>query len=283
MIGTGLLIKEMTEIHLPERNINLVRSGWGDSAVDDVSVYKIVYDSDGVNVDGYLAHPKDLTRQYPLVIWNRGGNHKAGLIDEFLAQGMYGEIASWGYVVLASQYRKNEEFGGVDVDDILNLIPLAETLDYCDTNNIGMEGWSRGGMMAYKVLTRTDRIKCSVIISGLADLKRNEDMRNDLDDIYKILFGEGADEEEFEQRKKDRSAVYFYKEINKDTAILLIHGTGDRKISHQDSIDMYEKLKSEGITCELVLIENGDHYLKKDKKRVAQLRKEWFDKYLKGN
>ena len=276
------MIKDRTEINLPERNLSLVRSGWGDPAADDVSVSKIVYDSGGVDVDGYLAHPKDLSKKYPLVIWNRGGNHKAGLIDEFLAQGMYGEIASWGYVVLASQYRKDEEFGGADVDDILNLIPIAESLDYCDTDNIGMEGWSRGGMMAYKVLTKTDRIKCAVMISGLADLSRNEDMRNDLKEIYRILIG-GDTEEEFEQRKKERSAVHFYKDINKDTDILLIHGTGDKKISHEDSIDMYEKLKSEGINCELVLIEGGDHYLKKDKKKVAQLRKEWFDKYLKGN
>ncbi|HLT23831.1 MAG TPA: prolyl oligopeptidase family serine peptidase [Ignavibacteria bacterium] len=276
------MIINRTEIKLSERNNNLVRSGWGDSAVDDVTVHKITYDSDGIEVDGYLAHPKDISKKYPLVIWNRGGNHKAGLIDEFLAQGMYGEIASWGYVVLASQYRKDEEFGGSDVDDILNLFPVAESLEYCDADNIGMEGWSRGGMMAYKVLTKTDRIKCAVIISGLADLTRNEAMRNDLKDIYKILFGAETDEE-FEQRKKERSAVYFYKDINKSTDILLIHGTGDTKISNEDSIDMHEKLKSEGINCELVLIEGGDHYLKKDKQKVAKLRRDWFDKYLKNH
>lgn len=276
------MIINRTEIKLSERNNNLVKSGWGDSAVDDVTVHKIIYDSDGIEVDGYLAHPKDISQKYPLIIWNRGGNHKAGLIDEFLAQGMYGEIASWGYVVLASQYRKDEEFGGSDVDDIINLFPIAESLEYCDADNIGMEGWSRGGMMAYKVLTKTDRIKCAVIISGLADLTRNEAMRNDLKDIYKVLFGAETDEE-FEERKKDRSAVFFYKDINKSTDILLIHGTGDTKISHEDSIDMHEKLKSEGINCELVLIEGGDHYLKKDKQKVAKLRRDWFDKYLKNH
>lgn len=276
------MIINRSEIKLSERNTSIVKSGWGDSAIDDVTVYKITYDSDGIEVDGYLAHPKDTSKKYPLIIWNRGGNHKAGLIDEFLAQGMYGEIASWGYVVLASQYRRNEEFGGSDVNDILNLFPIAESLQYCDSHNIGMEGWSRGGMMTYKVLTKTDRIKCAVIISGLADLTRNEAMRNDLKDIYKILFGAETDEE-FEERKKDRSAVYFYKNINKFTDLLLIHGTGDTKISHEDSIDMFEKLKSEGINCELVLIEGGDHYLKKDKQRVAKLRRDWFDKYLKNH
>lgn len=278
------MIKNQSEINLSESNKNYIKSGWGAGSIDDVSVYKIVYDSDGIDVEGYLAHPKDLSKKYPLVIWNRGGNHKAGLIDEFLAQGMYGEIASWGYVVLASQYRKDEEFGGADVNDVMNLIPLADELEYCDSDNIGMEGWSRGGMMAYLTLARTDRIKCCVVISGLADLVRSETMKNDMKDIYKILFGSEEDtEEEFLQKKVQRSAVNFYKDINKDTAILLIHGTGDVKVSHKDSVDMFEKLKAEGYNCELVSIDEGDHYLKKDRQEVSKLRKDWFYKYLKVN
>ncbi len=67
--------------------------------------------------------------------------------------------------MLASQYREADEFGGEDVNDVLNLIPLADTISFCDSSKIGMEGWSRGGMMAYQVLTQSDRINCSVIIS----------------------------------------------------------------------------------------------------------------------
>jgi len=57
---------------------------------------------------------------------------------------MLGRIATWGYVVAASQYRGNaggqgkEEFGGADVDDVLNLIPLLESLPQADTTRIGM-------------------------------------------------------------------------------------------------------------------------------------------------
>ncbi len=68
-----------------------------------------------------------------MIIWNSGGNRKEGLIDDFLAQGIYGEIASWGYVVLASQYREEDEFGGKDVNDVLNLVPIADGISFCDS------------------------------------------------------------------------------------------------------------------------------------------------------
>jgi dipeptidyl aminopeptidase/acylaminoacyl peptidase len=142
-----------------------------------------------------------------------------------------------------------------------------------------MEGWSRGGMMTYLVLSKTDRIKCAVIISGLADLFSNEEKRKGLSKVYIKLFG-SEDEGAYIQRKKELSAVHFADSINKDVKILLIHGTSDKKVSHQDSIDMYKLLRKNGIECKLELIENGDHYLKRNRKETVKLRKEWFDKYL---
>jgi len=266
---------------LSEIQKKMIRSGWGSEVIDNTEVKKIVYDSDGLKVQGYLAYPKNNSRQIPLIIWNRGGNSKDGKIDDFLAYGMFGEIASWGYVVLASNYREEDEFGGREINDILNLVPLADEIAFCESSRIGMEGWSRGGMMTYKVLTLTDRIKCAVIISGLADLFRTEENRSDLVIVYKKLFGT-EDKNEFEKRKKERSAVYFADRINKLTNILLVHGKADEKISYFDSVDMFEKLKYNGINCELKLIEDGDHYLRKMRKEVVQLRKDWFEKYLKN-
>lgn len=273
------LIKSKDKVKLSRGNLDFISSGWGKVAAE-AEVYKITYDSDGRTVDAYLAHPPDISQKYPLIFWNRGGNRESGYIDEFLAKGMFGEIASWGYVVLASQYREDEEFGGEDVNDILNLFPLAEELEFCDASKAGMEGWSRGGMMAYKVLTKSGRFKCAVIISGMADVVRNTKGRNDLKKIYPELLGD-LNDDEIDKLKEERSAVNFYKEINKDTAILLVHGTADDRVSHKDSEDMYERLKKEGYNVELKLIEGGDHYLRKNRKEVIELRREWFAKYLK--
>ena len=274
------MILSENDLSLSLSQEKLILSGWGEKAFYKTIVKKIVYNSDELEVEGYLAYPEFITDKIPLIIWNRGGNRKDGKIDDFLAKGMFGEIASWGYAVLASNYRKDDEFGGRDVNDIISLIDLSKEIPFCDETKIGMEGWSRGGMMTYKVLSKNSLIKCAVIISGLADLFRSEVNRSGLSKVYRQLFGT-ADENEFKLRKEDRSAVNFADRICKHTDILLIHGTDDDKVSVQDSIEMYEKLNSAGIHCELELIEKGDHYLKKNRQEVSELRRNWFDKYLK--
>ncbi|MBK6506141.1 MAG: prolyl oligopeptidase family serine peptidase [Ignavibacteria bacterium] len=274
------MIISRSPIALTEQHKKLIRSGWGDKTADEVIVEKMLYDSDGEEVEGYLAYPKVIDDKLPLIIWNRGGNLKEGAIDEFLASGMYGEIASWGYVVLASQYRKNEEFGGSDVNDILNLIPLAEDLPFCNSALIGMEGWSRGGMMAYRVLTLTDRIKCAVIVSGLANLQRWKKDRSKLSHIYPHIF-DVMNEPETVVQLKARSAVMFADRISSKTAMLLIHGTEDTIVPHSDSVEMKELLSGLDRIVELQLIKDGDHYLRKFRKEVSVLRRNWFDKFLK--
>ena len=276
------MILSKEEIVLDESKSRFIESGWGKDVSEGTTVNKIIYESDGLEVEGYLAYPKDIEGiKLPLIIWNRGGYRKDGRIDEFIAKGMFGEIASWGYVVLASQYREEEEFGGEDVNDVLNLIPLSEEIDFCDNELIGMEGWSRGGMMTYKVLTLTDKIKCAVIISGLSDLYRSMDNRPKLKSVYENYFG-NENESNFQKQMKERSAVNFAEKINKKTDILLIHGTDDNSVPHKDSLDMYELLKKENVHCELKLFDEGDHYLKKHRKETVTLRKNWFSKYLRN-
>lgn len=274
------MILNKEEIVLSESKLKFIESGWGKDVRDEPIVNKIIYESDGLEVKGYLAYPKNIVDKLPLIIWNRGGYRKDGRIDEFIARGMFGEIASWGYVVLASQYREDEQFGGEDVNDVLNLIPLSKEIEFCDTDLIGMEGWSRGGMMTYRVLALTDKIKCAVIISGLADLYRSMENRSELGSVYENYFGNISDSE-FDKNIRERSAINFAGKINKNTDILLIHGTEDHSVSHNDSEDMYKLLKKNGVHSELKLLENGDHYLKKYRSETVSLRKNWFGKYLK--
>ncbi len=149
------------EIKLNDSQVKMVISGWGREAYDNSRVEKITYLSDGLKVKGYLAYPLNRKKEkFPCIIWNRGGFKEKGAIDKFTAKGIFGQLASWGYVVLATQYRGNaggegeEYFGGDDVNDILNLIPLANEVAAADTNQWGIEGWSRGGMMTLLTLMK---------------------------------------------------------------------------------------------------------------------------------
>ena len=163
------VILERKEIALSQAQNKMIASGWAQEVLDNTIAEKIAYLSDGLKVRGYISYPIDKSKKYPCVIWNRGGIGNKGAIDSFTARGLFGQIASWGYVVFATQYRGNDggeghdEFGGDDVDDVLNLIPLADEIENADTTKWGIEGWSRGGMMTYLALTRTIIFKSDII------------------------------------------------------------------------------------------------------------------------
>jgi dipeptidyl aminopeptidase/acylaminoacyl peptidase len=272
-------------IELSDIQKKMTRSGWGIGAIDDTTVEKIMYLSDGLKVSGYIAYPKDQSSKYPCIIWCRGGIGNAGAIDEFNANGIFGQIASWGYVVFASQYRGNaggegkDEFGGSDVYDVLNLIPLADEIECADKRRWGIEGWSRGGMMTYLTLTRTDIFKAAIVIGGIANLRCNSEESKFMKRLYEITMGK-AGTGNFKQRCESRSIINFPEKLSKNTPLLLLHGTADDRVLVHDSIDLAEKLKELNHPHELILYEKGDHFLKSHRQEVNEKRKEWFKKFL---
>ena len=239
------LYKDYKQVELNDAEKSLIKSGWGNETLENVTLSKILYTSDGFDVEGYICKPKDLSVKYPLILWNRGGDEKEGKLDNFLAWGILGEIASWGYVVTASQYRRNDEFGGREINDILNILKIGMSLEEFDGENIGVEGWSRGGMMTYQLLTKINFFKCAVVVAGLADLRTNMEKNSKLKKKFFRLFPNASDERINEEIEK-RSAIEFYKNINQEIPLLLIHGTNDNKVSYEDSKNLYMKLMGEG-------------------------------------
>ena len=235
------------EIELGSIQQKMLRSGWGDECVENSVVEKITYLSDEFKVKGYTAYPKDQSKKYPCIIWCRGGYGNAGAIDQFNARGIFGQIASWGFVVFASQYRGNagsegkDEFGGSDVNDVLNLVPLADEIKCADKNIWGIEGWSRGGMMTYLTLTKTNIFKAATIIGGIANLRCNADESKFMKHLYKAAAG-SRDDSTLSKMCGERSIVNFADKLSKTTPILLLHGNADERVLPHDSIDLSYKL-----------------------------------------
>ena len=134
-----LLHKELVTLHdtLKQRLSNVPNF---QKIQDSTHLYKITYESDGLKINGYLATPK-ATGTYPVIIYNRGGNRDYSALNDLNATYLLQNIAEWGYVVLASNYREGggsegkEEFGGKDVNDVHNLVPLAANLKKADTSS----------------------------------------------------------------------------------------------------------------------------------------------------
>lgn len=274
-------------LKLSQTQIKMIKSGWGENSVNNTIVEKITYLSDGLKIKGYLAYPKDTKNKYPCIIWCRGGFKNAGAIDDFNAQGIFGQLASWGYVVLETQYRGNaggegkDEFGGSDLNDVLNLIPLADELPFADTSKFAIEGWSRGGMMVYLTLAKTSIFKAAISISGISKIRCNAGENSFMKKFYENSIG-NYESKEFQKKCKEISAIDFFEKLSKKTPLLLIHGTADKMVLPDDSLDLSYKLLKNGVPFRLLMLENGDHFLKTHRKEVDRVRKLWFDKYLKN-
>lgn len=274
-------------ISLPEQQNKMIISGWGADVLSKTTVEKITYLSDGLKVKGYIAYPNDNSKTYPCIIWCRGGYGNAGAIDKFTARGMFGLLASWGYCVFASQYRGNDgseghdDFGGDDVNDILNLIPLADEIPQANKNVWGIEGWSRGGMMTYLTLTRTNIFKAAIVLGGIANLRCNAEESKFMRRLYEHSLGNFTNEE-FKKRCEEISIINFPEKLSRQTPLLIIHGNADERVLPHDSIDLSYKLLELNFPFRLVMLEGGDHFLKSHRQEVDEMRRKWFDRFLKN-
>lgn len=279
----NIIVRE--EIKLTDSQIRMISSGWGKEVIQNSIVERITYSSDELKVKGYLAYPSKITKgsKIPLVIWNRGGYGENGAIDSFTARGMFGQIASWGYAVLASQYRGNaggegkEEMGGKEINDIKNLFPVAEELQFINTSVVGVEGWSRGGMMTFLLLKEKHNFKCALLIGAISDFKAIAESPENPERNYKEILGK----KDLDKKLILRSAINFTDKLP-DIPYLLVHGAADDTVPVQQTIELAKKFSEEKKNFRLVIFENGDHYLKNHRKEVDDLRKMWFDRYLKG-
>ncbi|MBA3498343.1 MAG: S9 family peptidase [Gemmatimonadales bacterium] len=251
-----------------------------------VRVTKIGYASGGYRVVGYLLTPRtERGKRYPALIYNRGGNRDFGQLGlRNLIE--LSDLAARGYIVVASQYRGNdggegrEEFGGADVEDVLNLLPVLDARSDVDTSRIGMYGWSRGGMMTYLALARTDRIRAAVIGAGVSDhfdtIRHRPDMESG---VFAELIPDYLATKDSALRA--RSAVYWADRLHKRTPILMLHGTGDWRVDASQALRMATRLYETRHPFRLVLFEGGDHGLTEYWGDVDSLILQWLDTYVR--
>jgi len=279
-------IIEREEINLNESQTKMVISGWGEEAYNNSKVEKITYISDGLKVKGFAAYPlMKENKKFPCIIWNRGGFEEKGAIDKFTARGIFGQLASWGYAVFASQYRGNagsegkEKFGGDDVNDILNLIESAGELPFTNTGKWGIEGWSRGGMMTLLALLKNSHfnsvVKCAVLSGAISNLKAYLEIDTERKKVYQKFFGKNFDEEINNRTIIDKVNLL------PNIPFLLMHGGNDDTVTPLQTLDLSKKFFETGILHRLLIFENGDHFLKNFRTEVDEQRKKWFNKFLK--
>jgi dipeptidyl aminopeptidase/acylaminoacyl peptidase len=244
----------------------------------------ITYMSDGLRINGYLAIPEG-PGPFPCVIVNRGGHSNLGIWTDESALKSLGRFAAWGYVAIASQYRGaggsegHDEYGGADVDDVLNLIPVLQTLTAVDMNRIGTFGASRGGIMTYLALTRTDRIRAAIVLSGMSDLQESLRSRPEFERIWSNYVPDYSDNKAAAIRQ--RSAIQWIDRLPASVPLLLIHGSADGNVSPVQALDMAKALYDAKHPFRLVMFEGAGHGVPEFAEGRDNQIHEWLDNYVR--
>lgn len=286
MINGTLL--EATQLEIPRGALSMAKRAMAASDYEryaSITLHDITYASDGLRIKGYMALPPAGESSYPAVIFNRGGSGPKGALTPETAMPIIGLYASWGYVAIASNYRgvggsqgTTEEWGGRDVDDALNVLPLLDSLPYVDQDRIGLVGGSRGGMMAYMMLARTARFRAAVTFGAPSRIHAEQAQAY----IRKTMSGYLPQGSDPQHEAEKRSAVLWADQLCQTTPLLVMHGTGDRRVDAMHSLDLAIKLQELHRPYKLIMYDNADHVLAGRRTESNADIRWWLDTYVKN-
>jgi dipeptidyl aminopeptidase/acylaminoacyl peptidase len=255
--------------------------------LDGLEISRITYWSDGLKVKGFLLVPKE-GGKHPSVIYVRGGQRDFSALDDAAVVRSLARLASRGYVVAASQFRGaaggegRDEFGGADIGDVLNLLPLLDREPAADASRVGILGHSRGGLMTYLALARSDRFKAAIVISGVADAFQLVEARPEFEVILaELVPGYAADDAKRAAALESRSPVRWAGRLCKKTPILVLHGTADANVDASQALDMASKLLAARHPFRLALFEGAAHGWTEHGHEARAMIDAWLDRFVR--
>lgn len=245
----------------------------------NLNFYFITYQSDSLKVNGIIVEPKK-DGKYPVVIFNRGGNRDFAQLTVATMIMYTSKLAEQGYVIIGSNYRAKDEFGGSDINDVLCLTETIKEVEKADSNSIGMFGWSRGGMMTYLALQKSEKIKTAIIGNGPTDLFGTIIDRPEMESkVISECVPNYIENKETELKK--RSVIYWADELNKNSSLLILCGTKDENVNPVQADKIAIKLKEIKYDFELMKFDT-DHYFTEYKTELNEVVIKWFNRRLKN-
>ena len=244
---------------------------------------------DGTEIHGFVVTPPDFdaTKKYPAILRIHGGP-----VGQFSHRFNYEWqlFATNGYVVVAANPRGSSgrgeafskaiwaDWGHLDAQDVLAAVDTIVARGLADPNRLGVGGWSYGGMLTNYVIAQDRRFKAAT--SGAS--------------ISNILAGYGTDEyvREYELELGrpwehpelwTRVSFPFLHADRITTPTLFLAGDKDFNVPLLNSEQMYQSLRSLGVSTELIIYPGQFHGITKPSyvRDRYQRYLDWYAKYLK--
>jgi dipeptidyl aminopeptidase/acylaminoacyl peptidase len=246
---------------------------------------------DGFQEDGVLFYPPDFQkdRKYPLVLIIHGGPTAATTTQfSFLPQLM----VTHEYVVFSPNYRGSDNRGNAyqraiwnDAGDgpgrdVIAGIDAVKKLGFIDANKIGVTGWSYGGYMTSWLIGHYQIWKAAMAGAPVTDMY---DEYNLSDGNVSARYGFKGSPYLGDNLKDYRAQSPITYADQMKTPTLIMHDTGDARVTITQGYSLYHALKDNGVPVKFIAYPVAGHF-PGDPVRVMDVDRrwvEWMDQYLK--
>jgi dipeptidyl aminopeptidase/acylaminoacyl peptidase len=241
---------------------------------------RVAYESDGLNVFAYVYAPAQPKENLPVIVFNRGSWVWPEFAGEYLTT--FWRLAEAGFVVVAPMYRQSggapgrDEMGGADVNDLMNVMTVIESLPGADARSVFLYGESRGGMMAYQAVARGFPAKAAAVIGAFTDLAGLIEAKPQAKRMTTAIWPD-YDATTAPAIHERRSAIAWAEKLN--VPLLIMHGGADNDVPPGQSLALAMKLESLGRPYELIIRAGENHILSGWRNERDARAVEWFRRH----
>jgi dipeptidyl aminopeptidase/acylaminoacyl peptidase len=246
---------------------------------------------DSFHEDGVVIYPPDFDKEkkYPLVLVIHGGPTAASITGfTFFPQ----FLASRGYIVFSPNYRGSDNLGNVyqraiwnDAGDgpgrdVIAGLDALKKLGNIDENNIGVSGWSYGGYMTSWLIGHYSIWKAAMAGAPVTDLY----------DEYNLSDGNVTTRYSFkgspfvgDNLKDYRAQSPITYAANIKTPTLILHDTGDARVTITQSYQLFHALKDNNVPVKFFAYPVSGHSPGDAVRQMDVYKRwaDWMDQHLK--
>jgi acetyl esterase/lipase len=239
-----------------------------------------------------LASPKGLTRPVPAVVWIHGGAWRGGRKEEF--RQLISDSAKAGYVSASINYRLLPKYAfPAQVEDakcaVRWLRANAERL-HIDPNRIGAVGASAGAHLAMMLgaMDTGDGLEgdggspeASSRVQAVVSLAGPTNLQSTFPEASQKLIADFVGGPAAEKPDVAKAASPLTYVSVGDAPMLLVQGTSDHLVPHDQAIQMAEALSKASVPGRIELLLGQGHGLTNERARVLRATFEFLNRHLK--
>jgi len=246
-----------------------------------------------------IARPAEVKdgQRLPAIVCIHGGGFRAG--DRKGWDASCKKLAERGYVAITVSYRLAPKYqfpaAVYDVKAAVQWLRANADKYHVDPDRIGATGDSAGGHLALflgvtgglkqfdpqpataTAAAPSSAVQCVVSYYGPSDFTQSYGKSVDAAEVLPMWLG--GDIEHERRRHILASPLYWITPAAAPT--LLLHGTDDKYVAHEQAVWMRDRLKAAEVETELITFDGAGHGFKgADKERAERAMFEFFDRHL---